>query len=428
MTLRFVRAFAATPLLIACSEIPEAPDLGELRLIESAAWAGTEVLLVSSAPIGNIGRYSVSAGPFALSLRALDDSTIAALLPQMDGNVSFEVTVDGVPVLTAELLVAGYNSFIQGPRLTGIIEPMPGFGVPLVLAESDSTLVLVDLRTASIRLEIDEDSIYDTTCSLGPGPGNAAGTFVLRGRPAGYLYCGETVRAWRLGPTLMAVDSPPVPLSGSWMDAQIGPATWLHASENTTCTRTPTGSWCDWVSEPYGVRVSPGGEVAAILHHQGGQGALVLDVATGQPRYVVRAIRRTTMAVYSPDGDTLFLAGPDSADLRLIRLVAVRASSGNILTTAVPEDDFVAGEDIIADPFRPFLYMALTCQILVINRSTLETVTILSAPESDCARTPGWYDRLALSGAEGMLYAVAGGGTFGSAGATPAGIHRYRLP
>ncbi|MGH9262103.1 MAG: tetratricopeptide repeat protein, partial [Acidimicrobiales bacterium] len=174
----------AAPLLLALAacESATSPRPLSARLTASAVWSGGDAILVSPAfaPPAALPRARIDAE--TLPVRRVDDSTVAARLPDGDGPRVLTVEAPGFLAFTDTVVLHGFRLAADGPLLTGFLQRLPGG--PWVLGAGDPGLVEVDVRTGAVRRQW-PDTVHSPDCIWGVGPSVRPGHHVLFGKAVG---------------------------------------------------------------------------------------------------------------------------------------------------------------------------------------------------------------------------------------------------
>ena len=159
-------------------------------------------------------------------------------------------------------------------------------------------------------------------------------------------------------------------------------------------------------------------------------GQLVIPVSDEPAFRIPVLVSAEAPAAFSPDGDTVYMAGWTEFGHGTAHLVAL-----DLARPTEPLAQVVLGEwdplDVAVDPLAPFLYIisaydffAKAFGITVIDRRTLEQVGQLDIPEGECGEGT-WWIRLLLSRNDGALYVVQA--EQGREPAYPSMIYRFDL-
>ena len=361
------------------------PEPVPVALLTPDVWSGSEAVFASAAFMPDRGLPVVLLNNDTLVVRRLDDTTVAARLPDLPGTQSLRVLAADVLDLPIAIELRGFESAGYGPLLSGRLQVLPGWP-PSVVGSGASSAVVWNLQSAATTPL--PDSLHDPTCSRGVGPSYPPGGVAL------IPTCRPDSRwwSWRLHPQVELVGDS---LCGAGhFVAELAPGRVVSVGahdvaislpDSATCTRT----FLAGAEGTYDVVHSPRGDRAVIIAFgyptgYGGTGGVpVLDVATGQVAYEITQIRANPSAAFSADGDTLFVTGDDAAAETV--LLAVRAIDGQPLQSrSLPLQAWA----VAPDPEHPWLYVTGYTspgglgQLLVFDRDSLTLLATVSAPDS----------------------------------------------
>jgi hypothetical protein len=359
--------------------------LPTVRVETPVAWAGGSIVLTSPQLVGPDTLPLVVVGNDTVAARfAAPDSLIAAA-PDTQGTLCVLLGLRGgglVPVGTVRL-VGGYSGN-QNLPIGGFPLPWPGYGVPSYLMAMQNGVVLVDPRTGSIRLLLNDSSLdFNCVNSIGPG---FEGRVVVAGRVG--TACGPFV-ALRPDLPWAAPDSGPTFTGGGYrLAVELAPAHWAVVSHHEWQLFTPDSSAWYWVNETFNVAISPSGDrIVPIANNYGVGGIPVFSPASAAPVYRLTGFVDVLGADFSEHGDTLFVAGVpapgDSAAQANPVLAAIASSDGVMLMSAPLRYE---AENLIVDPSRPWVYIVGTTwgsgrvTVHVVDRATLAPVATLMGP------------------------------------------------
>ena len=374
--------------LLACAACLEPawapPDPIPVALLTPDAWSGGEAVLASAAFRPPSGLPAVLVDCDTLAVRRIDDTTVAARLPDLPGAHTLRVLATDVLDLPIDIRLHGFESFALGPLVPGRVQPLLGWP-PAVVGNTLTGAAVWDLR--SITAYPLPDTLHDPTCGWGVGPSY---------RPAGVVLvaaCGPQQRwwAWRVRPRLELIEDSLCATPNKFV-SQLAVGRTLAAASgaggSVLLTRDSLG--CVWTTVPgsgtYDVVISPRGDRSVILAYGYGgfgpsEGVPVLDVPTGHVAYAIPQITDDPTAAFSPEGETLFVAGRGESG---VSLVAVRADDGQVLYTLPLALGGVLG--MAVDPDHPWLFLFATAErrerLLVIHRRSRELLTTLGVPDT----------------------------------------------
>jgi hypothetical protein len=368
-------------LLVGCAELPTIPTVIERQPFHASTdvWSGSSITINSAAFAGPGPLPAVLLDQLPLDVRRIDDTTLIASIPEAPGPHSFRVVAKNVDTASVIVYFRGFVQNVEGPFLSGRVES--GRDPRHVFGNGPTSLRRWNIAT---NKAIDyPDSLHAVTCTRGVGPSPTAGDLVLL---TGGCTAG-TWMVWRPEP-LTATDTTSVAVtdfvavlrSDRWIVLNGGLFSLVACESATVCTS-------EAIAGLVGTDVvrSPRGDRAALLARPSGPGAgptngmPVVDVAGGAVAYRVPALSTVQGAAFTPDGDTLFLAG-DSAGAPA--LAAVVAADGARLATRTLGLSPCA---VAVDGAQRWLYVAglttaaadTTSVLQVLDRATLNVVTTL---------------------------------------------------
>jgi len=387
--------------LVACTEPAWAPpEPVPVALLTPDVWSGGEAVLASAAFTAARGLPVVLLNGDTLVVRRLDDTTVAARLPDLPGTQALRVLAPDILDLPIAIELRRFENAAWGPLLGGRVQVFPG-GPPSVVGSGPATAVLWNLQSGVAGPL--PDSMHDPFCSRrGVGPSYAGVALVSD--------CALTFPwrahwwSWRLRPGFAMVDDSLCgdggfvaelapgrtvsELSGLRSDAGLGSpiSVWVRDSLGCSETRFETDHDGPAIGD---VVISPRGD-RAVIHAlpRGGTGMPVLDVATGRIAYEL-SDPFLSRAAFSADGDTLFVArNPAENTGGGYVLLALRAVDGQPLrSVALP---LFRTSAIALDPSRPCLYVVGTVgsfeephgRLLVFDRDSLALRAMVAVPDS----------------------------------------------
>ena len=420
----------------ACIEPASAPpDPVPVALLTPEVWSGGEAVLNSAAFAPERGLPVVLLNDDTLAVHRLDDTTVAAQLPDLPGTQALRVLAADVLDLPIAIELRGFESATWGPLMNERLQPLPGWP-PSVVGSGVTGAAVWNLH-ATMATPL-PDSLHDPACSRGVGPSYATSGVSL------VASCDVTSGlwrwwSWRVHPALELVEDTLCGGSDRFV-AALSPGVSASVAHHDVIVSVRDGSTCSGqpfirAEETYDIAISPRGDRAVILagnysplDGSPSLGVPVLDVPTGRLAYGVAPILRSPTAAFSAEGDTLFLAGLDEADRYL--LLVLRAGDGLVLrSVALP---FKASA-IAPDASRPWLYVvgedfsARQGRLLVFDRDSLGLRASLDVPDTIpgglcCDHTA----RIVPSPPEQRVYVVNVSGFFGSN--SSAFLTRFRTP
>ena len=375
------RTLCLALLLVACAELPPIPTVIERQPFHASTdvWSGSAITITSAAFAGGAPLPAVLLDQLSLDARRIDDTTLIASIPEAPGPHDLRVVAKNVDTASTVVYLRGFVQHVEGPFLSGRVES--GRDPRHVFGNGPTTLRRWNIAT---NKTIDyPDSLHAVTCTRGVGPSPTVGDLVLL---TGGCTAG-TWMVWRPEP-LTATDTTSVAVTDfvavlradRWIVLDGGVFSLVACESVTVCiseaiaglvgtdvVRSPRGDRAALLARP----ASPGGGPT--------NGMPVVDVAEGAIGYHVPALSGVQGAAFTPEGDTLFLAG-DSAGVPA--LAAVLAADGARLATRTLGLSPCA---VAVDGAHRWLYVAgqVTSSpgpqsvLQVLDRTTLNAVTTL---------------------------------------------------
>ncbi len=390
---------------------------------ETETWAGG-AMRVTSAGFRTAATVRVFLAGRPLPLRPIDDSTLAADVPDTNGVFTLRVELDGVAVGTGDVRLHGYESSHPLPHFDGSLLPWPpGEGTLLGsmgYSAGASRLYLVDPAAGTTTRFLD-DSLFDGACG---SPGSGIGpdgrrVLVLPSAGAGP---GQNcpVRAVDPTPPGTVVDTAPGFILGftPWVSGvRLPGGHWVMSSKHfLRLARRETWGWSDSLYYNYSgalrFAVSPTGEfVVPVGGYAAGPSLVpILRSADLLAPTLLPGLVTDWTAVFTPSGDTVYIQGGDPySPTWPDTLFAVDARTGVRLGGVAAPRLF---DDLATDVARPWLY-ALTADssaggatLTIYDRRTMQVVAVQHA-----AGTAPWNAHdgdafLALDASARRLHAV----------------------
>lgn len=405
-------------LLAACREPAWAPpEPVPVSLLTPDVWSGSEAVLASAAFTRDRGLPVVVLNADTLAVRRLDDTTVAAQLPDLPGTQSLHVLALDVLDFPIAIELRGFESAGSGPILSGRLQVLPR-GPPTVVGTGVRGAVVWNLQS-TITTPL-PDSLHDPMCAEGVGLSYAGVAL----RPN----CTYSDRwwSWRVRPALELVDDS---LCGGYygdIAFELGPGRGLRmapyeVSRSYRDSLTCSLSHLVWASAS-DVIISPRGDRAVIIAQGYGSrhyldpanaplGMPVLDVEAGRIAYEVASLHGPSGAAFSNEGDTLFAVGRDDSGRQQV-LLALRAADGRLLRRQFLEPH--TSQAIAVDPTRPWVYVSVSAcaepdvrtELLVFDRRSLALLARLGVPDGASAFACGEPDETHIvpSPAEQRVY------------------------
>jgi hypothetical protein len=388
--------------LAACTDLSPSPfgtptPPPAFRLSSGDAWSGGQVRIISAHPLPDTLPV-VTVGGHAVAATRLNDSTLVLTLPIAIGAQPVVVTAGPTKWDAGTLTVHGFDMMGTQFGLWGVLTQLPG--VPaVVIGNGTTSLATADLHTGSVTTYA--DSIHSSNCSWGPGVTSQAGRFIFAAPDTGAAPCPHS--RWEFTPSLTRLESTPsftqVESDNHRVIAELAPGRWLVSEKydftlwvcDTGCVNTSEGNLPNAPDVPGrldGVHLSPRGDRVAVdeYFNAGTTGIPVIDAATATVAYWEPSLAWSEGAAFSPHGDTLFIAGGDSAVGGQTWMFVLRASDGAVLDS-VPLA--VRPGDLALDPGGRWIYVSgqyssyhvsyatIAARLEVLDRTTLQPATVL---------------------------------------------------
>ncbi len=416
----------------ACNDVPQAPPEVVVLLANPIAWPGGDLIITAGALRGGAALPVVSLDQIALAVTRLDDSTVAARLPDTTGTFTAHVRLGGAHRF-GPVRIAGYAGQTTARSTAGWPLPLePGHPVFVTLAES--TLVLLDTRTGAAS---DLPVPHSADCAISPGPSFRSGAVVAAGE------VGNTCQrplAWTLGAAPAPADSAPSVSTGANLWAELAPGTWLKTAHHYLYLyQGGTMALEERIESAERAVLAPDGSVAIPLAASTETLVPVLDVAPATVRFRL-PLQSSDGAAFSPTGDTLFVTGVASYTASPVtsHLLAVSAASGSVLLdSAIGWGGY---SDLVLDPEAPWLYVLAYDAwdgdhtyfgpvVHVFDRRTLRELAVLRPPDTVGCGNLCFMLVLSIDPRGRKLYVLQGAAWRGPApGAVPSVIYTFDLP
>ena len=362
-------------VVAACDQLPTVKPVPELQPFSASpdVWSGGE-LIVTSHGFSAESLPDILLDGQLLAVRRVDDTTVAAVVPDRPGPHTLRVVARVVDAHAVVVQLRGFVNRIEGPLLSGRTEP--GRDTRYLFGSGPTGLRRWNIRTnKAIDLG---DTVHAVSCTRGVGAGPTVGDLVLEsdGCDGGRWVVWHTEPLYPMSDTAAAITNDFVAVLRHGLWVVVGTTEFsVHACDTTCTTESIPGT--------RGIDIvrSPRGDRAPLLARSIGDSAVpgvpVIDVDHGTVSYRVRAVSAAQGGAFSSAGDTLYLAGDSAAGFVLVALVA---SDGRQLASR-PLD--FAPCAVGLDQSRPWLYVAgvspTSGQSLfqVFDRSSMNPITTL---------------------------------------------------
>ena len=412
MTARSSLCLAAAALIAGCESTQDPEVWTDLRLPTTQVWSGGEVQLVSAEFTGPT-LPTATLGGSALVVSRINDSTVAAQLPDGNGVRALHVELAGFVAVDTQITLHGFRSAETGPFLSGFLQHLAP--QPWVLGAGDTGLVEVDVRTNTVLRQW-PDSVHSSDCTWGVGPSVRAGHYVFFGKSAGA--CTHPW-VWHYGATLTRVDSLSA-LQDWWALAEIGPGGAISGADDGLVIPQCDSAGC--VGQFY---MNMGGSLTGVTIGRTAQRAVLhsyfgwlVDAARGDTLRRISWIAGAPFhhiegVAFNAAEDTLYVVGSQASfDSRLF---VMTPSAGALLDTLTlgSLDAF----DLARDATRRWLYVfalagattsSMVPQVIILEEGTLAPVAVLRAPPSEALALTHWHQfRIVQDAAMNAVYVVA---------------------
>jgi hypothetical protein len=435
--------------LAACSHLPQGTDyvppgpLANVHLLTDDAWSGGDVTVVSTSFKSLTTLPSVQVAGIARAVRRLDDSTIAAQLPDTNGRLSVHLASDSFLPWDATVAVHGYVQLRNGPNLTGRIQATSA--AHLVLATGDNGLVEFDANTNSITRQWSE-TVQSTDCASTVGPSVRPEQYVLAGKNAAGN-CGPAgVAVWQYGSALTRTANVPCTSPTYDVFAEIGPGGVVCGGVGSFASSLQISRCSSGLCPTLRVFSNPRLQVTGIAIDPSGRRAVpfssssfLIDATTGDSiaplPFMQSGQMRVTDVAWSAGGDTAYvLADAFGANGGSVVLMMNAVSGARLASVTVPAA-IGATAGVAHDPTRPWILVAsrfgyATPALAVLDAQTLATIAILKPPGLTAIQTNYCDDSKIVFNQPGAPNAVHIIGTAQSTGyrGFPAFIATFELP
>jgi hypothetical protein len=405
------RLLQLTVVLVACDKVPSVPAGTEPHrfAVSLDVWSGSELTITSPGLSAATVLPPVWLDGSPIPTRRVDDTTLAAALPDAPGAHSVRLVATGFDQRSVTVYLRGFTGHVEGPQLSGRTEPgrdpryVFGSG-PLSLRRWNvATNKTVDLG----------DSVHAVSCTSGIGPGPNVGEIVVL--TGGCAAQGGRWTVWHTEPLYPLADTANVLTEHVVAVLATGRSVVLGGDAIAVIACGVGGCTSDSVRGTQGRDVvrSPRGDRAALLTRvvgdPGTPGTPVVDVSTGMVAYRVSSLREARGAAFSGGGDTLYLAGAQHAS-PTFALAVVRAEDGAPLTSRTLDFEPCA---VAVDPAGRWVYAAGLgggaagrSRLVVFDRASLTVIATLGVTSSAAFGHPERLCHLIPNSIGHLLYVV----------------------
>ena len=434
-----MRRFALLTVLLvvlACSSDPTNPpaDPADVRVYPSHVFAGGEVFLSGDWYRSTDSLPQITAGASLLSVRRVNDTTVAATLPSTaNGIVKLGELSPRALYDRGSVIVYGFHRHASVPvpnhfELTASWEPSS----PYIAIDTDSGLSVLDPRvdTAARYLGIGSlGSSGRASCPRAAGPTYRPNAFVLSDTA---LFAGYDV--WSVLPDTAKLDH--LLVSGC-MVAEIAPL--LYAIDRQTSVNVyqldsagqVVAGFQQGMATHHRFTKSPAGDRLAIAAFHI-DGAVIVNLQTLTTAYTAPAMELVSDAAFNTDGSRLYLSGGAASGAQSGEVLALNAATGDSLAAALFPSAGAFPIAVTHDPLRGVIYVALPerdtvvgarMSIHVLDEETLVPWGKLQVPDAAgcgfCFLGSKGVVRIDQAGSELMLVVSLGVGVE---------IYHFRLP
>lgn len=375
-----LRMAPVSGLLLACGTMPAdvLPANVDVRVLNPIAWPAGKLLIETRALSGRTDLPELRLDTLSLVVAHVNDSTVSADLPDTSGTFALRFRYRNA-TRSGTVTLVGFAGRTEAAPLAGWAAPETP-GSPIVLAAADSNLVRLDVRTGTVvPLAIP----HSGSCAISPGPSYRDSAVVAQ------TVAGTTCafpKAWSLAPSIAAVDSVRVAAPADRLWAELAPSTWLNNSHHYLTIQKDGGVILqEQLEEGDRLVFSPDRSRALVTTTNARYQVPVLLTGGGTIAFRLPLVAAQG-AAFTPEGDTLFVAGYRSFTPPQLRLIAVHGTTGSVLADTSSSGALLLA--IVLDPDAPTLYGVegqgsgpyLQPDILVFDRRTLGLVGRMHPP------------------------------------------------
>jgi len=418
-------AVALASLLAGCGEAPSGQGAPRgYYLVTEEIWSGAELVLLSPDFQGlrETVRIVVDGDTFPSVYRHAD-TVVFRPTTLRSGTYDLAVLPAMPPAENSrdQVTIRGFGACYEGPPMSGYPLAWPDRDLlSTFLADGTESAIIVDAAAGQSRPAV-PPAAHRPGVGTGPGWAYEAFSVVLTGTefevPGAVL---DSTCLWRLEPNAQRGECRPE--YSRYRLALVGPGKWVFATHHYT-SRT-YGDWATREQElesPDGLTVSPRGDYVVVSgSHDDGQ--LLVPVADSMPIVRIPFLWKSEApAAFTPDGDTVFMAGFQEHRDTVMTLVVFQVDRPTELAAALDLDVAFVG-DLAVDPVAPYLYVLHSDgTITVLDRGTLRRVATLRTPGGGCGS--GWgLKRFRLARNWDALYVIESFGV-----SVPSWIYHYDL-
>ncbi len=414
-------------------------------LVTSASdvWSGGTLVVISPSFVGVDSLPIVTIGAETLAVRRAGLESVQIQIPDTNGTLTVGVGTRNGGRTTVQLRVHGLATSGPGPGMDyGTIPYVWPGGGDSALGFDNARLVRLNYALGTTSPPLAPDTALRADCNTSPLPSATVPGLVTVhvSGPSWGDACGQILAVSTIATAAPPDSGPGGADLGQWTspfpELHLSRGHWLVSSKNgpfwiATGTNPGTFTWDSLApgSAPDSYVLSPAGDrVVPTWSYVPRGGVPVFDATVPGVAYTLTALQRTWGAAFTPGGDTLFVAGADSAIATQEVMLVVEAATGAVLARAPISGYYdLAGLAVAADPLGPWVYVAWltgrpyvadTPVVDVYDRRTLARVASLRASGSLLSAVPGdpfepaWAWAFVMSPIARRLYLVFGGGPY----------------
>lgn len=412
---RMVCSSLAACTLAACSHPPQGGDpvlpgpFAGVHLASNDLWSGGEASIISPSFKSLLALPTVQVGGTAVAVRRVEDSTIAAQLPDADAVLALHMATDSFLPFDASITVHGFQQIRIGPIMPGAVQPLPGQAS--VIGAGAIGLIEVDLRTNTITHQF-PDTVHSIDCSGSVGQSVVPGHFTFWGKVPGVgegsAGCANPA-AWQYGATPTRTSWLPATVIHGNAVAEIGVAGSITSAKNFFITYACASPPCTPTVfaqslTAFGITIGATSR-RAVMHSVS---HLVVNTQTGDTlfRLPFASNLQVLGAAFSPGEDTMYVIAGNS-------LITANSATGSVYRNVTVSDGFAWG--ILRDDKHPWIYVLTNWtsgrapEITVLDRITLTTIAVVRAPTAAILPSNDGWDtfRLVRDPSANRLFVVA---------------------
>ena len=363
----------------------------DVRVFPSHVFAGGEVFLAGDWYRDSTRSFVLTADTFALAVRRVDDSTIAATVPSTEnGLLGLREQIAGTDVDRGSLRVHG---FIRSATITMPVEigftPSRNPDFPYVITGDSSGVSVIDLRSDIVTRYpgVGRLRYEGSNCRKVVGPTYQDGAFLIWDSAQAYP---RFATRWQLIPDTLRQETV-FPLGACTM-AEVSPHVFVRTGSQgagafvSLDSIDDTGSltpfyYDDTLIGNWGFYWSSGGDrlVLGATEHAG---VGVIDLLNRGLAYRVPSLNTVFSAAFSTDGQSIVICGERSNGDD--RIIAVNSANGDSLQS-LP----LSCQSVATDPVLGLVYAVVNnsypfVSVLVLDPATLTQVGKIDLPASTC--------------------------------------------